>query len=125
MKVTIETEIKHRGNPRGSREAKATVIFIDKSGSRHEREATAAVENDTKNALALRVVTAALRILNKPCDVELQLDNEYIKSVVNNGWLENWRQQDWKKANGKEPANVDLWKALYISIKLHNINFGG
>lgn len=123
MKVTIETDIKHRGNPRGSGEAKATIIFIDKNGSRHEREAAAAVENDTKNALTLQIVTAALRILNKPCDVELQLDNEYIKSVVNNGWLENWRQQDWKKANGKEPANVELWKNLYICLNLHKINF--
>lgn len=123
MKVTIETDIKHQGNPRGSGEARATVIFIDKGGSRHEREATAAVENDTKNALTLQVVTAALRILNKPCDVELQLENEYIKSVVNNDWLENWRQQDWKKANGKEPANVELWKNLYICLSLHKVNF--
>lgn len=123
MKVAIETTIHHRGNPRGFGEATATVIFIDKNGSRHEREAAAAVENDTKNALTLQIVTAALRILNKPCDVELQLDNEYIKSVVNNGWLENWRQQDWKKANGKEPANVELWKNLYICLNLHKVNF--
>ncbi len=82
LKVTIETDIKHRGNPRGSGEAKATIIFIDKNGSRHEREAAAAVENDTKNALTLQIVTAALRILNKPCDVELQLDNEYMQQVT-------------------------------------------
>ena len=43
MKVAIETTIHHKGNPRGPGEATATVIFIDKNGSRHEREATAAV----------------------------------------------------------------------------------
>ena len=123
MKVAIETTIHHRGNPRGPGEATATVIFIDKNGSRHEREATAAVENDTKNALALKIATTALKILIKPCDVELQLDNEYIKSCVNNGWLEEWQKRGWKKATGKEPANMDLWKAFYISLKIHNVKF--
>ena len=28
-----------------------------------------------------------------------------------------------KKATGKEPANVDLWKAFYISLKIHNVKF--
>lgn len=99
MKVAIETTIQHKGNPRGSGHAEATVIYIDQKGERHERQVAADTENDTKNALALKIATAALKILIKPCDVELQLDNEYIKSCVNNGWLEEWQQRGWKKGN--------------------------
>lgn len=123
MKVTIWTLVQHKGNPRGAGHAEAIIVYIDPKGTQHKREVAADVEDDTKNALALRIVTAALRILNKPCNVELQLDNEYIKSCVNNGWLEEWQQRGWKKATGKEPANVDLWKAFYISLKIHNVKF--
>ena len=123
MKVTINVTLDHKGNPRGSGKAEATIIFIDRQGKRYERKAAAAVENDTKNALALKITTAALKILIKPCDVEIHLDNEYIKNCIKNGWLEEWRQREWKKATGKEPANVDLWKAFYISLKIHNVKF--
>ena len=60
MKVTIDIALDHKGNPRGSGNATAIVIFIDRQGKRYERKATAAVEDDTKNALALKITTAAL-----------------------------------------------------------------
>lgn len=123
MKVTIDIMLDHRGNPRGSGNAEATVIFIDRQGKRYERKTTAAVEDDTKNALALKITSAALKILIKPCDVEIHLDNEYIKSCIKNGWLEEWRQREWKKATGKPPANVELWKLLYLSLAIHNVRF--
>lgn len=123
MKVAIETIVQHKGNPRGQGHAEATIIYVDHKGERHERKVAADAENDTKNALALKIVTAALKILIKPCDVELQLDNEYIKSCIKNGWLEEWRQRDWKKANGKPPANVELWKNLYICLSIHKVSF--
>ena len=86
MKVTINVALDHKGNPRGSGKAEAVIIFIDRQGKRYERKAAAAVENDTKNALALKITTAALKILIKPCDVEIHLDNEYIKNCIKNGW---------------------------------------
>jgi ribonuclease HI len=124
VKVRIDTIIEHRGNPRGAGHAEAMVIYIDRQGKKHVREVEADVENDTKNALALKIATTALRILNKPCDVDLYLENEYVKSTIKNGWLEEWQQRGWKKATGKEPANADLWKEFYLSMKLHNIRFG-
>lgn len=123
MKVEIKTEIKHNGNPRGPGRASAKIVYIDSKGQKHERDVEAEVKDDTKNALALRVVTAALRILTKPCEVDLELDNGYIKGIVQNGWLENWKKRGWIKANGQTPANLDLWKGLYLSINLHKINF--
>ena len=121
MKVAIETTIRHKGNPRGAGHAEATVIYIDHHGERHERKVTADTKNDTKNALALTIATLALKLLIKPCEVELQLGNGYIKSCVENGWLEEWKQRNWKKSTGEPPANVELWKALYISLQLHRV----
>ena len=123
MKVTIRTFIEHKGNPRGPGHAKAKLIYIDHKGTRHEREVTAAVENDTKNALSLMVVTAALKMLTKPCEVDLFLDNGYIIYCIKNGWLEDWKNRGWKRVTGKDPANVILWKNLYIALGLHKIRF--
>lgn len=111
MKVTIDVTLDHKGNPRGSGKAAATIIFIDRQGKRYERKAAAAVENDTKNALALKITTAALKILIKPCDVEIHLDNEYIKNCIKtvgwkNGGSENGRKppgnrrQTWNYGKG-------------------------
>lgn len=123
LKVEIKTEIQHKGNPRGKGHAEATIIFMDQKGGRHERKVEVNTENDTKNALTLAVINDALKILIKPCSVILQTDNEYIKSCINNGWLDEWQQRKWKKANGKNPANLKLWKTLYISLKIHKIKF--
>lgn len=123
MKVRIDTFIQHRGNPRGAGHAEAMLIYIDHNGVEHTRETAADVENDTKNALALMVITSALRMLNKPCYVEMWLDNDYIKNVIKNGWLEQWQQHEWKRATGKPPANVELWKNLYICLQLHKVKF--
>ncbi|MBS5652009.1 MAG: hypothetical protein KHW49_00360 [Eubacterium sp.] len=101
MKVTIDIALDHKGNPRGSGKAEAVIIFIDRQGKRYERKATATVENDTKNALALKITTAALKILIKPCDVEIHLDNDYIKNCIKNGWLEEWQQHNATDAAGR------------------------
>lgn len=123
LKVDIYIHTKHKGNPRGAGEAAAVLEFISRKKEAHIRKATAAVENDTKNALTLKVIVSALKMLIKPCEVMLHTDNEYIKSCVALGWLETWRQQGWTKANGKQPANMELWKGFYISMQIHKITF--
>ena len=121
LKVDIYIHAKHKGNPRGAGEA--VLEFISQNNKAHIRKATAAVKNDTKNALTLKVIVTALKMLIKPCEVVLHTDNEYIKSCVALGWLETWRQQGWRKANGKQPANMELWKGFYISMQIHKITF--
>ena len=121
MRVTINVTMDHRGNPRGAGEATATIVFIDRKGSRHEKQETAAVENDTKNALALRITVAALKDLIKPCEVDLNLHNPYVKSCIENGWLEGWKKRGWKKAARVPPANEDLWKGLYVLLQIHKV----
>ena len=64
MKVDIYIHAKHKGNPRGTGEAAAVLEFISQNNKTHIRKATAAVENDTKNALTLKVIVAALKMLS-------------------------------------------------------------
>ena len=125
MKVKVITCLDHKGNPKGNGTAKALIIYVDEQGERHEKEIKAEIENDTRNALALKLSVEVLKALIKPCEVELSIDCKYIKNCINNGWLTSWQQSGWKKTDGKPPANVELWKLLDMSLKLHNVKFIG
>ena len=125
MKVKVITSLDHKGNPKGSGMAKALIIYVDEQGERHEKEIKAEIENDTRNALALKISVEVLKALIKPCEVEFSLNCKYIKNCINNGWLTSWQQSGWKKPDGKPPANVELWKLLDMSLKLHNVKFVG
>jgi ribonuclease HI len=123
LKVDIFVHTEHRGNPKGNGEAMAVLEFVGKTKEAYVRTVTAAVENDTKNALTLMVIVAALKKLVKPCDVAIHTDNKYIRLCISNGWLEDWHKGKWLKANGKVPANVELWKGLYLSMQMHKVTF--
>ncbi len=121
MNVKIELSTTFKGIKRGNGTADARVIFIDRSGKEHIRCVNAA--GDTRNTTELKALTQALRILIKPCEVEVVTGNDYIKNTVKNGWVENWKENDWKRKNGKEPTNVEVWKELYLSMQLHKVRF--
>ena len=53
----------------------------------------------------------------------IYMDNTYIASVINLGWLEIWERNDWKNSRGNEIKDVDLWKAILEKARKvgHNI----
>lgn len=54
MKVTIDVTLDHKGNPRGSGKAEATIIFIDRQGKRYERKAAAVDKEILEDAIRRR-----------------------------------------------------------------------
>lgn len=123
LKVGIYIKSLFRGNPRGAGEAAAIVEFIDKTGGKHTREKQIRIENDTKNALHLKIAIAAMRLLVKPCNITIYIDCDYMANACRLGWLEKWQQDDWKKANRKPPANVEDWKQFYMLMQIHTVAF--
>ncbi len=50
-------------------------------------------------------------------------DSKYVVEGVEK-WLEGWKARGWRKADKKEPENVDLWRRLDESAKLFsNLRF--
>jgi ribonuclease HI len=123
LKVSIYIKSHFRGNPKGAGEAAAIIEFISGSGKTYYRKHQIKVDNDTKNALILRICIHTLRTLLKPCEAIIHTDCEYIKNAFYMGWLEKWQQDDWKRATGKPPANVEEWKQLYMLTQIHNVQF--
>lgn len=123
MEVGIYVKSHFRGNPRGTGEAAAVVEYIGRDGKSYTRTQNVSVEHDTKNALHLKICIAAMRILIKPCCITFYMDNEYMKNACLLGWMKNWKQAGWKKAGGKELANAEEWRQIYMLTQIHDVAF--
>ena len=77
----------------------------------------------TNNRMELFAIINALMQLKEPCDVTVYSDSAYSLDPFLKKWLSGWIANNWKTA-GKDPVkNVDLWKALLLETKKHNVNF--
>ncbi|NLM44636.1 MAG: reverse transcriptase-like protein, partial [Clostridiales bacterium] len=81
------------------------------------KEYSIPVFNTTNNRAELKAVIFAIqiaKILNKtnPREILIYSDSAYVVQIVNQ-WMFNWASKGWKKADNKEPENLDLVKILY------------
>lgn len=77
----------------------------------------------TNNRMELFAIINALMQLKEPCDVTIYSDSAYSLEPFLKGWIEKWRDANWKTLSGDPVKNVDLWKALLIELNKHNVNF--
>ena len=87
-----------------------------------EKEMSGGEAATTNNRMELTAVIRALETLNRPCEVDLTTDSQYIVRAINEQWINNWRKSGWKRKGG-ELKNVDLWKRLDELLNIHNVRF--
>ena len=100
------------------------VEYIRKDGTPETRpvdpaDAVTWLPDTTQAALELNMLIDALSILTKPCSVRINTECEHILNVFENGWIEKWKESDWKTAKGKPVANAELWQQLSEYIDVH------
>ena len=116
-KVTIYTDGACSGNP-GPGGWGAVLMY-----NGVEKEMSGAEKDTTNNRMELFAAISALRALKEPCEVDLYSDSQYLCNAINEGWLFDWKQKNWRNANKKEVKNVDLWEELITLMGLHRITF--
>jgi ribonuclease HI len=87
------------------------------------RDAAGAEPETTNNRMELMGVIEGLTSLNRPCQVELVTDSQYVAKGISE-WLANWKRQGWQrkeKGQWKPVANVDLWQKLDALLAVHNV----
>ena len=62
--------------------------------------------------MELTAALEALRALKESVRVSLHTDSAYLSNAFNEGWLDKWQGNGWRKANKKPVENRDLWEAL-------------
>ena len=83
------------------------------------KEYSKPIFNTTNNRAEMKAVILAIqiaKILNKnvPREILIYSDSAY---GYKNQWMFNWASKGWKKADNKEPENLDLVKTLYQLMK--------
>ncbi len=123
MKVTIYTDGSARGNPDGPGGYGVVIIYIDPKGGRHVKEISEGFEKTTNNRMELMGVIAGLEALNRPCEIDLYSDSQYVIKAFTDHWIDNWIKKNWKKSDGKPVLNIDLWQRLLTAAKPHKIGW--
>lgn len=78
-------------------------------------EASDFAANTTNNKMEMEAVAQALRFLQSKKFTEKVLvftDSSYVAQGLEN-WIWGWMRKGWKKADGSEVANVELWQSLH------------
>lgn len=115
--VTIYTDGACSGNP-GPGGWGSILMF----GS-NQKEISGGKKNTTNNIMELTAVIEALKLLKRPCEVDLYSDSAYVVNAFEQGWIYNWVKNNWKTA-GKDPVkNQELWQELYKLTKIHKVKF--
>ena len=114
--ITIYTDGACRGNP-GPGGWGAVLL-----AGPHEKELRGSEPLTTNNRMELTAAIRALAALNRPCDVMLYTDSQYVRKGITE-WLTQWKARDWRTADKKPVKNVDLWKELESEIERHKIEW--
>lgn len=72
-----------------------------------------------ENELALQALAAALARIKSPCVIDIYTSCRYIHNSIENGWLDCWRQNDWKTSKGQEVRHRKLWERIAELLEHH------
>ena len=116
-KVTVYTDGACSGNP-GPGGWGAILMYNE-----NKKEISGAEKETTNNIMEITAVLEALKILKEECEVKIYSDSAYVVNAFNQGWIYNWRKNNWKTANKEPVKNKELWEKLYELTQNHKVEF--
>ena len=114
--VEIYTDGACRGNPGAGGWAALLKRGTD------EKEISGAEPHTTNNRMELTAVIRALEALQRPVEVRVYTDSEYVRRGVTE-WLAAWKARGWRTADKKPVKNVDLWQRLDAALGEHHVRW--
>ena len=87
------------------------------------KEISGGSENTTNNIRELSAVIEALKLLKRPCKVNVFSDSAYVVNAFNQKWIYGWIKKNWRTAGGDSVKNKELWQELYSLTKVHDVTF--
>lgn len=115
QKVDIFLIISSR-SPGKTRKAWYKYILIS---GKHRLEEKEDVRDISGHCLLLTCAVAALKRMRLPSLITIHTDSHYLA----NNRLTEWEKAGWKRTNGEDLRNADLWKELRDLLKPHAIRY--
>lgn len=89
----------------------------------HVKEISGYNKQTTNNRMEVFSIIQGLMQLKEPCEVTVYSDSAYAVNTINEGWLENWKRNNWKNAKNESVKNQDLWNDLTVRMRGHVVRF--
>ena len=87
-----------------------------------ERELRGGERLTTNNRMELTAVIHGLNALNRPSEVTVFTDSQYVKNGIEQ-WISQWKARGWRTSAGKPVANQDLWVLLEEALGRHAVQW--
>ena len=113
--VTLYTDGACSGNP-GPGGWGCILIYGD-----YKRKLSGYENNTTNNRMELMAVIKGLKCLVRTTAVKIITDSQYVKNAFTEGWLQNWKQNNWKTKTREDVKNKDLWLELSALVENHKV----
>ena len=115
--VTIYTDGACSGNPGPG--GWGSILMMGEN----RKEISGGSANTTNNIMELTAVIEALKMLKRPCKVNIYSDSAYVVNAFVQKWIYGWMKKGWKTAGNEPVKNKELWQELYELTKIHKVNF--
>ena len=115
--ITIYTDGACSGNPGPG--GWGAVLMINEN----KKEISGGNKNTTNNVMELTAVIEALKLLKRPCNVNLYSDSAYVVNAFLQKWIYGWIKNGWKNYKKEDDKNKELWQELISLTKVHNVTF--
>ena len=89
----------------------------------NKKEISGGNKNTTNNVMELTAVIEALKLLKRPCNVNLYSDSAYVVNAFLQNWILGWIKNSWKNSSKEEVKNKELWQELFSLTKIHDVTF--
>ena len=89
----------------------------------NRKEISGGKKDTTNNVMELTAVIEALKLLKRPCKVDLYSDSAYVVNAFLQNWIWGWIKNSWKNSNKEEVKNKELWQELLSLTKIHDVTF--
>ena len=115
--VTIYTDGACSGNPGPG--GWGSILMMGEN----RKEISGGSANTTNNIMELTAVIEALKMLKRPCKVNIYSDSAYVVNAFVQKWIYGWMKKGWKTAGNEPVKNKELWQELYELTKIHDVTF--
>ena len=89
----------------------------------NKKEISGGKKDTTNNVMELTAVIEALKLLKRPCKVDLYSDSAYVVNAFLQNWIWGWIKNGWKNSSKEEVKNKELWQELLSLTQTHNVTF--
>ena len=77
-------------------------------------------QNTTYHRMSMIAILVGLRML-RPCEVTVYTPDQFLVTTINEGNMDKWKREEWRRPHGKEIKNKELWQELYEQTQKHRV----